>query len=195
MSDLTNAAGIPVTVDQGESIVLAATFYDPDGNQFNKAALSAVTVTLLDEDNEVINSREDQNVIDANGGTLATDGSFELALTPADNPIVDETNAQEEHTLILKWQWVDGASVTQTGIQKYDITVVNTESSGEAVIPPEIVASDLSGIKRVKTKHIEVESHDPRAVQEARAKENTPLPSFCSSHFCIGTPRTTRRYE
>jgi hypothetical protein len=45
---------------------------------------------------------------------------------------------------------------------------------------------DLSGIKRVKTKHMEIEAFDPRIMQQARDKENSSLPCFGDSHFCIG---------
>ena len=48
---------------------------------------------------------------------------------------------------------------------------------------------DMSGIKRVKTKHMEIEAFDPRIMQEVRDKELADIPSFCSVPFCIGVPR------
>ena len=45
---------------------------------------------------------------------------------------------------------------------------------------------DLSGFKRVKTKHLEIETHNPKDVQEARDKERTTLPCFCDVDACVG---------
>ena len=191
MTALTDRDGIPVKVDQGETMILEATFYDPlTGGAFNKSAVTLLQATLLDKsDNSVINTRENQNVLDVNGGVLATSGLFQLTLGPDDNVLNDETNASEIHLLILKWQWFDEAGATQTGIQKWDITVVNTESADEDVVASTVAGLDLTGIKRVKTKHIEVETHDPRHVQTARDKEYADHPTFCSLSFCKGTPK------
>ena len=191
MSTLNDEDGIPVEVDQGESLIVDMTFKDPDRETFNKAAIQDITATLLNKkDYSIINSRSEQTVLDSNGGVLETDGSFELTLSPDDNPIIDETLSEEVHILIVSFTWVDEASNTQKGIEKYLITVKNIESPNEAVRTETTIPDmDLTGIKRVKTKHIEIETHDPRAVQEARDRELTPHPSFCSLYFCKGVPK------
>jgi hypothetical protein len=48
---------------------------------------------------------------------------------------------------------------------------------------------DMSGIKRVKTKHMEIEAFDPRIMQEVRDREYAQPPSFCCLPVCIGVPR------
>lgn len=45
---------------------------------------------------------------------------------------------------------------------------------------------DLTGIKRVKTRNMEIEVFDPEKMQKVRAREQGRLPNFCDSHFCIG---------
>ena len=185
MSDLLDADGFSVGIDEGESLVLSSIFRTPDNEQFTKAALLTLTATLLNKaDNTVINSRDDLTILDANGGEVSDEGVLTLTLDPEDNPIVDSDLSEEIHVLILKWSWSGG-----TGIERYEITVNNIEAVDETVITPTVAGLDLSGIRRVKTKHMEVESWDPRIVQEARDKENTPLPSFCCLTFCKGTPK------
>lgn len=57
---------------------------------------------------------------------------------------------------------------------------------------PEIPSGiDQSGIKRVKTKHMEIEKFDPRIMQDVASREQE-LPSFCTSTFCIGVPKKCR---
>lgn len=45
------------------------------------------------------------------------------------------------------------------------------------------------GPKRVKTKQMEIEQFDPRVLQDAEARANATLPSFCESRICVGVPK------
>lgn len=67
---------------------------------------------------------------------------------------------------------------------------LGTAGTDPSTSPTEL---DLSGIKRVRTKEMEIETHDPVKVQAARDKENSGRPCFCSLDFCVGTPK--ERYK
>lgn len=193
---LKDSNGLPITVDEGESLPLSGYLKDPSGTTFVKTEIQSLTATLLNaNDNSVINSRNQQSILDTNNGILNDDGLLELNLTAADHPIVDSTNTSEERILIIEWTYLDESAAVQTGTLKYEYSVLNKEESDESVIKAATEALDTTGIKRVKTKHIEVEAFDPRVVQEARDKENAIRPTFCSSNFCIGVPRANRRFN
>ena len=78
---------------------------------------------------------------------------------------------------ISGYELPDPITVTIDGADD-SILFAYTESDSSSVI-------DLSGIRRVKTKHMEIEVFDPITMQRARANEE-PLPAFCDSHICIG---------
>lgn len=197
LESLKNDDGIPIKVDEGESIRLEGTLTKPGGVALEEGNLESLTVTLLNKsDNSVINSRNEQNIINANGGTIDEEGNFTFTLSASDNILLDESARTEEHILIFKFSWLDDQNNEQDGIRKYNLTVYNTESADEEIDPLSTASGlDLTGIKRVKTKHIEIEAFDPIKVQEARDKENASLPTFCSSNFCVGVPRTKRRFS
>lgn len=70
---------------EGSSSVYGCTFVDADGNGINSGAITAITATLRDEaSGAIVNTRNGQNVLNQNGGTLGTGGDFSLALTAAD---------------------------------------------------------------------------------------------------------------
>jgi len=178
-----------VNANEGESYIVRASLV-PETGTFVKANLTTLNATLLDVDtNTVINNRENQNILDVNQGYVGDDGAFQLSLTPTDTTLLNQTKERETRLLILKWTWEDENSEIQTGILRARFYTLNTESSTEAVLAAASSVLDTTGIKRVKTKHIEVETHDPRHVQTARDKENATHPTFCSLSFCKGTPK------
>ena len=122
---LEDSAGSAVSVDEGESCIITATLYDATGEVLAKAAISTLTVSLINEaDGSIINSREDQDILDANGGTVSTPGVVTLKLQPADNVMVDTSGSEKEvHVVAFEWTWTDGQSVSMTGRQEYGMTV------------------------------------------------------------------------
>lgn len=117
----------PVSIDQGESanIVVQFTFA---GVAISKGNLVSLTVTLYDQKTStIINSRSLQNVLDANNGLVATDGTLTLRLGPADNIIVSTTTIsigmKESHLARFNWTWTDGVS-TRTGTEEVLIRVL-----------------------------------------------------------------------
>ena len=101
-------------VDEGESCDLTIVLYDATAVALVKASIITLTVTLLDQlTGAVINSRNAQDILDANGGALATDGTLVLRLQPLDNTNVNATPVGEieKHEVTIKWTWNDGVLV------------------------------------------------------------------------------------
>lgn len=114
---LRNSARTEVIVQEGESCNVVVVVKDMDGAAIAKASIITLTATLFDYATEAaINSRNDQNVLDANQGTVATDGTLTLRLGPLDNVIVGTpaTGKTETHCLEVTWTWNDGVA-TRTG--------------------------------------------------------------------------------
>lgn len=115
---ITDSSGNAVTAQQGESCDVVLTFKDLSGATITKANLITLTLSLFDQKTSAtINSRSGQNVIDANGGSVATDGTLTLRLQPDDNPIVSSSvvvGASENHVLEFTYSWNDGV-LTRTG--------------------------------------------------------------------------------
>ena len=115
--------GLHVVVQSGETLEVTATFEDTDGTQLTEAQLSAVNVTLFDRiAKTAINSRNGQNVMDANDGVLATDGTLTLTLDADDNTTA--SGVTETHVLRFEYTWSGG-----DGIQEYEFDV-------EAIVSP-----------------------------------------------------------
>lgn len=91
------------------------------GTALNKAALLTLTLTLLvEKDGTVINGRDDQDILDNNGGSVSVDGAIILRLQPDDNVIVSsdvEPEKDERHILRFKFTWDDGVLI-RTGIDE-----------------------------------------------------------------------------
>lgn len=109
---LKDSDGDAVVVQQGESSNVVISFQGTDGADIVKANLISLTATLFDlRSNDVINSRDGQNVLDANNGTVATDGTLTLRLGPLDNVIVNTgtpVGGNETHCVVFVWTWNDG---------------------------------------------------------------------------------------
>ena len=73
--------------------------------------LSTATLTLYDErTGNILNSRDAQNVNQANGVTISDLGVVSWLLVPADNAIVDQRVPSEVHVAVFDLRWDAGAS-------------------------------------------------------------------------------------
>lgn len=108
-------------VNAGESAVVTATLYDTDAETLAKAAIATLTMDLVDESGDTINSRSGVDVLDASIGTLASDGTVTLKLAPEDNASVYART--EIHYLTLTWTWDDDDGDTLTGKEVFEIVV------------------------------------------------------------------------
>lgn len=85
----------------------ACTFHDAGAGaeQLDSDAITAIAATLSDvKTGAIINARDEQDVLNANGGTLATDGAFTLRLDADDNAIQGTGTSPlfEQHRLTLE---------------------------------------------------------------------------------------------
>lgn len=87
-------------LDAGEGGRMTGTLKDAAGVVIPKTSVSTITLTLTDAGSgSVVNSRNAQNALDANGCTLdATSGAFAWTIAAADTTLVDATADAEEHT-------------------------------------------------------------------------------------------------
>lgn len=124
MEILLDSAGEPSVFTEGASGDIVAQFHDMLGVDVTEAAILSLVLTLYDRASlQVINSRNEQNVKDANGGTIAVDGELTMRFNPVDNVIVG-SNTTEEHIARFKWTWNDGVEV-RTGIEEILFSVTN----------------------------------------------------------------------
>lgn len=86
-----------------------AVLRDRNDAVIGSAALTGLTLTYycLNPDLTIINSRTAQNVLNANGVTLDSNGNLEWAKTTLDTIMVT-SNASENHVALFEWV---GASV------------------------------------------------------------------------------------
>ena len=126
---LKDASGNEIIVDQGESSDLTATLFDAANTELTTSAILSLTATLTNASTSAaINSRNAQDILGTNGGSLADNDDGEVVVTlrlqPADNPIVAETDPDkpEEHYLLLTWTWNDGTAV-RTGKHQWSFGV------------------------------------------------------------------------
>jgi len=87
------------------------TLKDEEGS--SPSTLDSLAVTILDVDSAgvegtPINGRDDQDILNVNGGTYAA-GLISLTLAPADNVVVNTGQASEIHRLTLDARWNGGA--------------------------------------------------------------------------------------
>lgn len=108
-------------VRDGDRSVFTATIEDETGTPIPGGSLLTLKCWLyLKSTGATINGRSDQNVLNANGGTVDGSGNFELTLSPADNES-QGTGATEIHVLLLRWTYdTDGAGSHEAWIQVTD---------------------------------------------------------------------------
>ena len=123
---LRDSKNAPAVVQSGESCNVVVTFQDLTGVTIVKASLITLTVTQFEQKTAaIINSRNNQSILDANGGSVANDGTLTLRLQPLDSVIAHtNTNVEtsEVHVLRFDFTWSDGVS-TRTGRENRGLSV------------------------------------------------------------------------
>ena len=123
---LRDSKNAPAVVQSGESCNVVVTFQDLTGVTIVKASLITLTVTQFEQKTAaIINSRNNQSILDANGGSVASDGTLTLRLQPLDS-VISNTNTNVEtsevHVLRFDFTWSDGVS-TRTGRETLGLSV------------------------------------------------------------------------
>jgi hypothetical protein len=97
-------------IPEGSSARYTATLLDELGAGVPAASLTTLTLTLYDDKTgAIINGRNAQNVLNANGVSVDASGNLVWAITPADTPIVTDTLQTETHYAVFKATWSSGA--------------------------------------------------------------------------------------
>lgn len=99
------------TINERSSFRYAGKIVDEAGNPIPGSELSTLTLTLFNAaDKAIINSRDDQNVLNANAVTLNESGELQWSAASADNPIVGDVGLglTEKHLAQFEWTWGGG---------------------------------------------------------------------------------------
>ena len=121
----------PFHAREASSSKLTATIQDESETAIPAASLGTLTLTLYDQLTElnspgstaaIINSRDAQDVLNANGCTVSTGGVMTMTFTPADNIIVNTGKSSERHVALFKYTYAAGL---KAGKQEVLIDVYN----------------------------------------------------------------------
>lgn len=97
------------TVNEKTTSQYSCSFVDNTGAAIAHTSVSAIAATLRDvKSGRIINSRNSQNVLNANGGTMAVSGVFTLVLGTDDNVAVAGSGDIQKRRLTLKVTYTSG---------------------------------------------------------------------------------------
>jgi len=100
-------------VNEGETSLYTATIKDENGAVIPGSSLDSLTLTLYTlEAQTIINSRDSQNILGANGGAVDGSGVLTMELNELDNAIINNTLDIEWREMLFKWTY---ATATRTG--------------------------------------------------------------------------------
>jgi hypothetical protein len=109
-------------VKAGESAFITHSIVDHEGVPLADTDLLTLTLTLTDEySGDVINERDAQDVLNANGTTVNSLGGVEIRLDPDDNVIVDSDKYREWHRAELIWTYTDSVELTGKAVLKFKV--------------------------------------------------------------------------
>ena len=120
--------GIDVTVDtvvEGTTPEITATLVDVAGQPIPGAALTTLKLTFYQEYTQVIiNTRNDQDVLQASGVTVAADGVLLWKMSLLDMVILNDALETEPHIAHFSFSYLDGSD-TKVGSLTIRIPVTN----------------------------------------------------------------------
>jgi hypothetical protein len=106
---------IVATIDvlELDSAWFQGTLEDEQGDPVTLASVDSITLTLYGASpDDIINSRDEVNVLNTNGGTFhATTGVFTMQFESDDNPILNTSNdagVREDHYALFVATWDSG---------------------------------------------------------------------------------------
>lgn len=130
MKTLKNEDGQVSYPKEGGSALLQFKLYDATGTQLAETAILTLTCTLKDVDTDtVINSRDGESILDANGGSVDPSGDVDLVLSPLDNVIVTAGNSLERHAITIEWTWNDDGGNPYAGIEEFEFQVAAVDDA------------------------------------------------------------------
>lgn len=114
-------------IAEQSSARISGVLQDEDGNGIPSGQLTSLILTLYveGEPSSIINNRNTQDVLNANGVTVDELGNLSWQMSPADNEIVDSGGTSPEseyHVALFEWAWGGGA---KKGRHKIIVQVAN----------------------------------------------------------------------
>lgn len=108
------------TITEGVSTKLTGQIVDEDGTGIGSSSLTTLTLTLCVNGNlsRIINSRNQQNVLNTNNVTVNSSGNLVWQMTTTDNAIVDNVPT-ERHVAIFQWTYSSGTKTGKESIEFY----------------------------------------------------------------------------
>ena len=100
-------------IDEQESGQYTATITGNDGvTALPGGTLSTLRLTVYvvkqDGTEQVVNSRNQQSVLNANNGTVSAGGLFTWTIQPGDTTLIETSLQFERHYCLLEWAWPTG---------------------------------------------------------------------------------------
>jgi hypothetical protein len=96
---------------------------DEDGVALTAALTDTLTLSVIDARTEaVVNGRDQQSILNANGGSLDGAGNFALQTAIADLAILDAASTYETRKLVVTWEY---AGNTKRGGATWVIRIAN----------------------------------------------------------------------
>ena len=109
-------------LDEGTLAKYTATITDEAETAIALSAMTTLTLTLYDaETGTVINSRNDQDVLNTNNVTVSSAGLLTWLIQPADNAIVGtrrRAGQYEKHVALFEYTWSSGSKAS-----KHEVTL------------------------------------------------------------------------
>jgi hypothetical protein len=90
-----------------------AKLVDETGAVVPGSTLSSLTLLLYDKaTGQILNSRNNQNVLNMNGVAVDETGNLVWILSPSDNAIITDTLTTEVHVAVFTGRWGAGKEIT-----------------------------------------------------------------------------------
>lgn len=122
---LRSPDGTTESVQEDSSCDIVITLVDTSGKTISTGAISSIKASLMLADGAIINSRNEQDVLGTNGGSVAS-GVFKQKLDASDNQVFDNTmtaGSYETHYYQLTYSWTDGDGDTRVNVETFQFNV------------------------------------------------------------------------
>tara|TARA_R100000808_G_C2154987_1_gene166576 strand:+ start:8339 stop:8731 length:393 start_codon:yes stop_codon:yes gene_type:complete len=104
-------------LDEGTLAKYTATITDEAEAAIGSSSLTTLTLTLYDaETGTIINSRDDQNVLNTNNVTVDSAGLLTWLIQPGDNAIIGtrrRAGMYEKHVALFEYTWSSGSKASK----------------------------------------------------------------------------------
>lgn len=113
-------------IEEGGVFAYDFTLIDRDSQPVPLSAMTSLKMTLYDRATDgIINSREEVDILNANGGSFdATSGEGSFTFLAADNPIVTAAKPFETHVALFEAVYAEGTKNWELRIEVKNLNLV-----------------------------------------------------------------------